>query len=139
MRTSSFASGAASKSRPSARAGSDAAATDALASLHQRVFPVLHREQAAGALVDAGPVLFREVVDALAGGDLALGQQRLADGFAEFTRAGLAILQRHRDHTLQHQERIVGVAGELAAAVRAVLGFISLVQRKAGLLGLRFV
>jgi hypothetical protein len=42
-------------------------------SLHQHVFAVLHRQNDARAVVEAVAVFFGEVIDALAGGDLALG------------------------------------------------------------------
>src|SRR3954464_4354688 len=56
---------------------------------HERVLAVLHREQDARALVEAVAVLLGEIVDTLARRKLLLRQQRLADRFAEFRRAGL--------------------------------------------------
>src|SRR6478752_8160791 len=58
-----------------------------LRSLHQHVFPVLHRQQNARAVVETIAIGFGEVIDALARGDIALGQKRLAKRVAEFRRA----------------------------------------------------
>src|SRR5579864_9321331 len=104
--------------------------TKAPSSLQQHVLAVLHRQHDARAVVEAVAVLFGEVVDALARGDVVLGEQRLPDRLAEFRRAGLCLLQRDRNNALQNQERIIGMAGELAAAVGAVFGLIGLVQRQ---------
>ena len=48
-------------------------------------------------VVETVAIFFGEVIHALAGGNFALGQKRLADRLAEFRRAGLGRLQRHRD------------------------------------------
>src|SRR4051794_24393323 len=108
-----------------------------LPSLRRDVFAVLYREQDAGAVVEAVAVLFGEVVDALAGRQFLFAEQGLTDRFAEFRRARLCGLQRNGHDALQYLEGIVGMAGELAAAVGAVFGFVRGVERKAGLLGQR--
>src|SRR5437667_5452189 len=53
-------------------------------SLRGHVFPVLHGEDDARAVVEAVAIFFGEIIDALARGDLTFGQQRLADRLAEF-------------------------------------------------------
>src|SRR5215212_11899047 len=55
-------------------------------SLRQDVFSVFHRQQNARAVVEPVAIFFREVIDALAGGDFAFGHQGLANGLAEFRR-----------------------------------------------------
>src|SRR3954451_21051629 len=101
------------------------------ASLRRNVLTVLHRQDDAGAIVEAVAILFGEVVDALAGGQLLLAHQGLTDRFAEFRRSRFGGLQRHRNDAFENLECIVGVACELAAAVGAVLGFIGGVERQA--------
>ena len=86
-------------------------------SLRRDVLAVLHRQDDARAVVEAVAILFGEVVDALAGRDLLLGDQRLTDRLTEFRRARLRRLQRHRDHPLEHLEGVVGMPGELAAGI----------------------
>src|SRR5581483_11676476 len=105
----------------------------ARASLGRDVLAVLDGQDDARTIVEAVAVGLGEIVDALACGYLALGEEGLADRLAEFRRAGLCGLQRNRDDTLQDLERIVGMPGELAAAVRAILRFIGGVERKPGL------
>src|ERR1700722_8708414 len=107
---------------------------------HRRnVLSVLHGQDDARAVVEAVAVLVGEIVDALAGGDFAFGEKRLTDRLAEFRRAGFGGLQRHGNDALKHLEGVVGVAGELAAAVGAIFGLVGGVERKAGLLGRRAV
>src|SRR5437867_5704922 len=93
-------------------------------SLRRSVFSVLHGEDDARAVVQTVAVLFGEIIHALAGGDFTFGQQSLTDRVAEFARPGLCRLQCRRDHTLEHLKRIVGMSGELAAAVGAVFRLI---------------
>ena len=109
------------------------------ASLRRNVLPVLHGQDDARAVIEAVAVLFGEVVDALARRHVLFAQQGLADAFAEFRRARLAGLQRHRNDALENFEGVVGMAGELAAAVGAVFGLIGGVEREARLLGQRAV
>src|ERR1700694_4704967 len=66
-------------------------------SLRQDVFPVLDRQKNARAIVEAVAVFFAEVVDALTGRNIPLGEQGLADSLAEFRRTGFCRLQRNRD------------------------------------------
>src|ERR1700721_12784 len=99
------------------------------------VFAVLYRQQDARTVVEAGAILFGPVVDALRRRDFVLAHEGLADRFAEFSRAGLGVLERGRNDALENLERVIGVTGELAAAVGSILGFVSGVERKAGLLG----
>src|SRR5580692_9779502 len=107
----------------------------AATSLRRNVLPVLHRQNDPRAVVEAVAVLFGEVVDALARRDLAFAEEGLADRLAELRRAGFRRLQRGRDHAFEHLEGVVGMAGELAAAVRAIFGFIGGIERETGLLG----
>src|ERR1700682_2940433 len=96
----------------------------------QNVFSVLHGEDDARAIVEAVAVLFGEVINALARGDFTFGQEGLTDGVAEFRRSGLSAFQRHRDDALEHFKGVVGVSGELAAAVGAILCLIGGVWRE---------
>src|SRR6266576_7157018 len=89
-------------------------------SLSQYVLPVLHRVQNARAVVQTVAILFGEVVDALTGRDFTLCNQSLANSLAEFRCSGLSLFQRHRHNALQHQKRIVGMPGDLAAATGTV-------------------
>src|SRR6266487_700679 len=104
-------------------------------SLCRRVLSVLHGEDDARAVVQTVAVLFGEIIDALAGGDFTFGQQSLTDRVAEFARPGLCRLQGHRDHALEHLKGIVGMSGELAAAVGAVFRLIGGVERQTRLFG----
>src|SRR6202790_1383766 len=99
-------------------------------SLRRRVFSVLHGEDDARAAVQTVAVLFGEIIDALARGDFAFGQKGLTDSLAKLRRAGLAAFQRHRDHALEHLKGIVGMSGELAAAVGTVFRLIGGVERE---------
>src|ERR1700730_739708 len=93
-------------------------------SLRRNVFSVLHGEDDARAIVEAVAVLFGEVINALARGHFTFGQEGLTDGVAEFRRARLAAFQRHRNDALEHFKGVVGVSGELAAAVGAIFGLV---------------
>src|ERR1700730_19449614 len=104
-------------------------------SLRRNVFSVLHGENDARAIVEAVAVLFGEVINALARGDFTFGQEGLTDGVAEFRRSGPSAFQRHRNDGLEHFKGVVGVSGELAAAVWAVLGLIGRVERETRLFG----
>src|SRR4030081_2745637 len=95
-----------------------------LPSLRRDVFAVLHGQQDARAVVEAVAVFFGEVVNALARGDFALAEESLANRLAEFRRAGLCRLQRHRDHALEHLEGVVGMSSDPAAGVGAILWLI---------------
>src|SRR5438270_10393536 len=100
-------------------------------SLGQHVLAILYSQLNALTVVETVAVLFGEVVDALAGGDVTLGEQGLTNRLAEFRRARLGLFQGHRNDALENQERIVGVPGELAAAVRTVFCLVSFVQSQA--------
>src|SRR5216684_8306270 len=99
------------------------------------VLSILHRQDDARAIVETVAVFFGEIVDALARHDFPLGQPGLTDPLAEFRRSRLTRLQRHRNDALENFKGIVGMSGELAAAVGAILGLIGGVEREAGLLG----
>src|SRR5437016_505266 len=88
--------------------------------LRRNVLAVLHGQDDPRAIIQAVTVGLGKIVDALAGGDFPLGQKRLADPLAEFRRAGLGGLERHRNDALEHFEGVIGVTGELAAATGAV-------------------
>ena len=60
--------------RPAHRAGLSPSKLSSHSSLRRDVLAVLHGQDDAGAVVEARAVLFGEVVDALAGGDLTLRQ-----------------------------------------------------------------
>src|SRR6266702_1063272 len=63
---------------------------------HRRnVLPVFHRQQDARAVIETVAIFLRPVVDALRRDDFLFRDQRLADAFTEFRRAGLAGFQRH--------------------------------------------
>src|SRR3984885_3152740 len=107
---------------------------DTAFSSHRRhVFAVLHRQQDARAVVEAGAVLFGPVVDALARRDFVLAHEGLPDRFAEFDRAGLGALQRNRNDALENLERVIPMPGKLAAAVGTIFGLIGRIERKARL------
>src|ERR1700744_6299433 len=105
----------------------------------RNVFAVLDRQQNTRAIVEAVTVLFGPVVDALARGNLAFADEGLTDRLAEFRRPRLGRLQRGRDDALEDFKGIVGMAGELAAAVGPVFGFIGGVERETRLLSQRSV
>src|ERR1700730_18189397 len=103
------------------------------------VFSILHRQDDARAIVQTVAVLFGEIIDALARRDFPFGQPRLTDRLTEFRRTRLCRFQRDRNDALENFKGIVGMSGELAAAIRAILGLIGGVEREAGLLGRRAV
>src|SRR5258708_10214135 len=108
-------------------------------SLRRSILAILHGEDDARAVVEAVAVLFGEIIDALAAGDFTFGQKSLTDRVAEFARPGLCGLQGHRDHTLEHLKGIVGMSGELAAAVGTILRLIGGVARETRPFGQRAV
>src|SRR5882757_6802663 len=91
-----------SASSPKARAGFSTAVTNSPRSHRRTVFAVLHRQEDAGAVVEAGAILFGPVVDALAGDDFLFAHEGLTDRLAEFRRSRLCRLQRHRNDALEH-------------------------------------
>src|SRR6266550_652016 len=94
------------------------------------VFAVLHRQDDARAIVETVAVLFGEIVDALARRNIPFAQPGLTDPLAKFRRSRLARFQRNGDDALENFEGIVGMSGELAAAVGAILGIIGGVERE---------
>src|SRR6202171_1502914 len=93
------------------------------------VLSVLHRQDDARTIVQTVAVLFGEILDALARHDLPFGQPGLTNPLAKFRRSRLTRLQRHRNDALENFKGVVGMSGELAAAVRGVLCLIRCVER----------
>src|SRR5581483_5559646 len=104
-------------------------------SIYDLVLAVLHRQQNAGALVDAVAILFGKIVDALTCCNLPFTQQRLADRFTKFRRSGARLLQGNGKNALEDLERVVGMRGKLTPAVWAVFRLISGVEGEARLFG----
>src|SRR5437868_11564325 len=69
-------------------------------SLRQYVFPILHGEQNARAVVQTVAIFFGEIVDALTGRDLTLCHQSLANSLAKFRCSRLGLFQRNRHNAL---------------------------------------